>query len=255
MKDEIRKINFEGNLRRGADLEGTRKLEEIKYNEARRSMRMWPVPEGNETAEKAARDFMCNVLEIPRITVARIRIDFVRRVSSSRRSRVEDEVLVRFTDSDDRDVVQSFAPSLAKQGGKAGVRLDIPTHLKHVFRLLDAHGAELRKRNPLAKRSIKFGNTTRSLVLDAKIDEEDGWMRIDQRTAEEARKQRGISTSAIGCATPGGKAGRRVLMLPSPEDHSRSAFEQGCSGGWTKSGGSERGLVSETDRTSERSQE
>ena len=99
-------------------------------------MRMWPVPNGDENAEKAARDFMVNVPEVPRIMVARIRIDFVRRVSGARRSRVEDEVMVRFEDAHDRDTVQFYAANLAKHVGKAGIRLDKPVHLRHVFRLL-----------------------------------------------------------------------------------------------------------------------
>ena len=105
----------------GSEVREVLKLEEVEYNHARRSMRMWPVPEGDETAEKAARDFMTNVLEVPRITVSRIRIEFVRRVSATRRSRMEDEVLVRFMDVGDRDAVQSYAPNLAKWAGKAGI--------------------------------------------------------------------------------------------------------------------------------------
>ena len=136
-----------------------------------RSMRMWPVPEGDETAEKAARDFITNILEVPRITVARLRIDFVRRVSATRRSRVGEEVLVRFKDVGDRDAVQSYAPNLSKMNGKAGIRLEIPTHLRQTFRLLDSHGGEIKKKHALAKRSIRFDDSTNSLVLDVKISD------------------------------------------------------------------------------------
>ena len=60
-----------------ANIERIRKHEDAEYYKARRSMRMWPIPDGDECAEKAARDFMWNVLEVPRITISRIRIEFV----------------------------------------------------------------------------------------------------------------------------------------------------------------------------------
>ena len=107
-----------GSTKRSVCVEEIKRLEEVDYNKARRSMRMWPVLDGDESAEKAARDFLTNVLEVPRITVSRIRIDFVRRISGSRRSRVDDEVLVRFSDAQDRDVVQSYATNLSKNGRK-----------------------------------------------------------------------------------------------------------------------------------------
>ena len=205
--------------------------EDSEYDNARRSMRMWPVPEGDETAEKAARDFMTNVLDIPRIAVSRIRIEFVRRVSATRRSKIGEEVLVRFEDVGDRDVVQSYASNLAKHVAKAGIRLEIPTHLRQTFRILDIHSAELKRRHPTAKRSIKFEDASRGLVLDVKVSEEDGWIRVDPETAKKAGRERGLGGgSSIGRATPGGKAGRRALLLPSPEE--RTAFSQG---GWSQS--------------------
>ena len=41
---------------------------------------MWPVPDCNLYVETAARDFLTNTLKIPRLEVARIVIDFMRRV-------------------------------------------------------------------------------------------------------------------------------------------------------------------------------
>lgn len=74
--------------------------------------------------------------------------------------------------------------------GKDGVRLEIPAHLRQTFRLLDSHGAELKKRHPTTKRSIKFEDATGSLVLDVKIDDQEGWIRINPNMAEEARSLR-----------------------------------------------------------------
>ena len=227
VRDEIGKLRMEGSCNQR--VEDIKKLEEADYNDARQSMRMWPIPDGDETVKKATRDFMCNILDIPRLSVARIRINFVRRVSGARRSKIEKEVLVRFADTGDRDTVQSYAPNLARHGGKAGVRFEIPNHLRHIFRLLDAHGGELKKRHPSLKRSIKFDDAARSFVLDVKIAEDEAWTRIDPRMAEESRRLRDANgrQAVIGRASPGGKAGRRVLMLPSPGKENRTAFGQG----------------------------
>ena len=197
---------------------------------------------GDETAEKEARDFMVNVLEVPRITVARIRIDFVRRISGTRRSKVKDEVLVRFADAQDRDAVQSYATNLSKHIGKAGIRLDVPAHLRHVFRLLESHSAELKNRYPNAKRAIKFDDAARSLTLDVKIDEEEGWTRIDPETAERSRKARGHTGRLDAArALPGGKAGRRAMMLSPPKCLSGgdSSFTSAAIG-WASLSGSRR---------------
>ena len=198
---------------------------------------MWPIPDGDDTVEKSVRDFMCNILDIPRITVARIRIKFARRISTSRRSKVENEVLVRFADVGDRDVVQSFAPNLAKQNGKAGVRLEVPTHLRQAFRVLEGHSSELKKQHQNAKRSIKLDDSTLGLVLDVRISELDTWVRIDPKMVEESRKSRGTGegNGSIGRATPGGKAGRRALLIPSPGE-GRSSFTQSQTGGWGSTG-------------------
>lgn len=196
--------------------ETVRKRENVEYYEARRSLRMWPVPDGDETAEKAARDYMLNVLQVPRMTIARMAIDFVRRVSGARRSKIEDEVLVRFTEMSDRDVIKSYSSNLSKHIGKAGIRLEVPTHLRHVFRLLETHAAELRKCHPGTKWSIKFDDIEMSLALDVKVSEVDGWMRITPEAARKSRAQRGSVDVQAGRATPGGRAGRRALMLPSP---------------------------------------
>ena len=219
-------------LNLGAEARDVVKIEEAEYNAARRSMRMWPVPEGDENAEKAARDFMTNVLDVPRITVAKIRIEFMRRVSTTRRSRIAEEVLVRFMDVGDRDVIQSYAPNLSNHGGKAGIRLEIPTHLRHTFRILDNHSSESKKRHNGAKRLIKFEDSTKSLVLDMKISDEEGCIRIDAETARMAGKEIGFGGGNIGRATPGGKVGRRALLLFSPDE--RNAFSQNQSG-WSQS--------------------
>ena len=121
--------------------------------------------------------------------------------------------------------------------GKAGVRLEIPTHLRQTFRLLDSHGSEIKKRHPAAKRSIKFDDSSSSLVLDVKISEEENWIRVDPRAADEARKSRGYAGSSTGKATPGGKAGRRALLLPSPTNEGNS-FSQSEETGWSRSRGS-----------------
>ena len=249
VREEIGKLSTE--RPRGNRMDEILKVEEMEYNEARRSTRMWPIPDGDESVEKSVRDFMCSALQMPRLEVARIQLEFARRVSGARRSKINDEVLVKFRDTGDRDAVQSYAPNLANMAGKAGIRLEVPTHLRRVFRLLESHGGELKKAHPSVKRAIKFDDASRSLVLDVKINEGEGWMRVDPEMAEESKRIRGKTPNSSSLrACPGGKARRRVLMLPSPGKENVAGFEATSQAGWRR----QRGSSADSARSSERNE-
>ena len=180
---------------------------------------MWPVKGHDDQLTDASRKFMTSVLKIPQDTVSSLNIVLTRRVSQARRSKIKDEVLVKFDTVDERDVVQSYAPNLGALKGEAGIRLDFPAHLRRVFRLLESHGSLLKKRFPELKMLIKFDDSDLTLIMDVKLSPDDDWERVDEKGATESRKERVRLTEGTGTkkANPGGMAGRRALMLSSPE--------------------------------------
>lgn len=93
---------------------------------------------------------------MPKERVQKLRIDFFKIVDSSRRSKIQNEVMIRLKTVKERDYVQSFAPNLIGNSG-AGIRLDIPEHLQGTFKLLEGHANRLKARyKEGVKRSIKF---------------------------------------------------------------------------------------------------
>ena len=202
-------------------------VERHEYYEARRAMKMWPVRGSAEDLVQACREFMVKSLELPNDTAAELGIVSARKVKQARRSRIENEVLVKFRTIEERDIVQSYATNLAKLNGAAGIRMEIPAHLRQAFQLFETHGSLLRQRFSELKRSIKFDDEAMSLVMDVRLTAADNWERISVGDAQRSRRERENNGTSVR-ANPGGKAGRKALMLPSPgvafrrEDSSRS---------------------------------
>ena len=96
------------------------------------------------------------MLEVPGQVTKALNIVQIEKVEQARRSRVQNKVKVVFATSRERDLVQSYAANLAKQGGRAGIRMEVPEHLRGLFKLFEAHGASLRKKFPGLRRSIKI---------------------------------------------------------------------------------------------------
>lgn len=114
----------------------------------------------------------------------------VEKQSQTRRSKIQDEVLVMLETSQQRDVIQSFATNLAAVQGKAGMRLDIPDHLRGLFRLFEAHAAALRAEYGTVKRAIRFDDMNASLYMDVKLEDTE-WHRItdeEMRTIQEKNR-------------------------------------------------------------------
>ena len=91
------------------------------YLKCQRSIRIWPVRDSPEGLKMNCRSLLEDVLAIPREAVGSLQIECVRRIAQPRRSRVHEEVLVRFATSQQRDLVQSYANNLAQHNGKAGI--------------------------------------------------------------------------------------------------------------------------------------
>ena len=180
---------------------------------ARRTMMLWPVnlvETGN-----AVRHFIETTLEVPSQITKALNIVQIERIQQARRSRVQDEVKVVFATSRERDLVQSYAANLAKHEGKAGIRMDIPEHLRGLFKLYEAHGANLRQRFPGLRRSIKFDDTSQSLCMDVRMPEKQKWHRISEPEMREITRRNSNRPGSSGVSETGEdeRDRRRILGL------------------------------------------
>ena len=67
-----------------------------------------------------------------------------------------------------------------------GVRIDVPSHLQGVKRVLDEYGYVLKKEiGQEFKRNIKFDDMKRTLYMDICPHDENEWLRVDYDLAQE----------------------------------------------------------------------
>ena len=83
---------------------------------SRRSVRLWTVQE-TECLEKGVRRFMTFFLKMPAEVVGSLSFQTIEKQGQSRRSKIQDEVLVRLQTSHQRDIVQSYASNLVSAQG------------------------------------------------------------------------------------------------------------------------------------------
>ena len=188
------------------------------FLKSRRSTRLWPIPQSLNT-EESVREFFYTILSVPQSISKNVKIESVERVVQPRRSKISNEVLVRFQTTHDRDTIQSYAANLAGIDGKAGLRIDVPDHLRGVFRQFEAHAALLKQKYGAVKRSIKFDDAQQSFCMDVKL-ETTGWHRIDH---QEIRKAAALSKASQPPndlpATGADQEKKKILMMPeTPED-------------------------------------
>ena len=77
-----------------------------------------------------ARKFFSSKLAIPAEVVKGLEVESISRVAQARRSRIRGEVVVVFVNPDSRDIAQSYASNLAAHKGEAGLRMELPNHLR-----------------------------------------------------------------------------------------------------------------------------
>ena len=114
-----------------------------KYEEARRSLRLWPVAgEDQATIWKEALRFIHQKMCVRVEDCPKEKIRIIRRARPARRSIVGHEVIVSFWDRTTRDIVATHSKNLydfKDDSGMptAGTRLEYPSHLGQTFRNLD----------------------------------------------------------------------------------------------------------------------
>ena len=192
---------------------------EMNFLKSRRTIRIWPVDTDNGI-ERGVRNFMVSVLKIPNQVVQDLTFERIEKVCQARRSKVHDEILVRFLSSHTRDVIQSYANNLAEAQGKVGLRLDVPDHLRGLFRLFEMHAAALKARHGSLRRSIKFDDVTRSLSMDVKLDDTQ-WHRIsaEEMFRVERNKKNTPVTNTSASSGIAQAEKNRILMTTETTDY------------------------------------
>ena len=176
-------------------------------------MLIWPAR--GPTLEKAVCEFLTNILQIPEDTVKEFRYEHLEKIRQTRRSKIEDEVLVRFSTATDRDVAQSYASNLATAGSYVGLRLHVPEHLKGLFKQFEKHAGELKAKNPGLMRSMKQDDATQSLALDVKLSLSMSWQRISDHEMRQLTKLHTERNTLTSQANTSGKIAeeRRAALL------------------------------------------
>ena len=172
------------------------RAEDIEFARARRSLRLWPV-EGQNADDlwTAAGIFLGTKLGM-KGKLNKTMIEAISRVEIQSGPGVKSEALVRFVDNNTRDLVMGAAAMLApyvNAEGKptAGIRIEVPSHLRGDFRLLFKFGQILRTRHGKGtRRHVKFDDALGCLFLNLKLPGDATWSRVLLEVA-----RRGLVTS------------------------------------------------------------
>ena len=107
---------------------------------------------------------------------------------SRSKAKVHDEVIVRFQQVEDRNVVKSYSNGFAGNEGKAGLRLEIPDFLKGSHRVLEEHGIAIKNLYGRdTKRNVKFDDRNMDLMMDVKLPGSLNWHNVTIGQARQAK--------------------------------------------------------------------
>ena len=174
----------------------TSKADDIEFRRARRSVRIWPVTGSNADALWNSTGLFLGTKLGMSGKLDKTKIEDISRVEIPSGPGVKDEALVRFVDSELRDMVMGAAAMLAPYvdgNGKptAGLRIEVPHHLKQDFRLLFKFGQSLRTRHGKGtRRHVKFDDTSGGLYLNVKLPGDSTWSKVSTTVARRGLKVR-----------------------------------------------------------------
>ena len=154
-----------------------------RYWRCRRSLRFWPVS-GPDLVE-SVRDFLRSNLGYTNSTIEQDVGDFDVRKVVEPRSKIKNEVVAEFSSSSIRDFIKGQGFKL--EGKRAGIRIEVPHHLKSDFHVLQNLSYKLKMANKDMKRSIKFDDECCGMMLDIQMAGQD-WRRIRPDQARAARR-------------------------------------------------------------------
>ena len=164
---------------------------------ARRCLRFFPIIGKTENQMRTSLDkFFSEKLKIPTGDLSNDDINFIRRTRATKRSKIQDEVLVSFTSTAARDLVQSHAKNISSwigEDGKplAGVRMEVPERLMSDFKSLEQYGHAMREKYGREfKRHTKMDDAGLCVYLDVYLPGPKVWMRVDVDLARKDNQQR-----------------------------------------------------------------
>lgn len=181
----------------GVGRSGLTRQQEEAYDLHRRSLLCWPIKGPNYP--NAIRSFLVDKLKFSADFLVDMGHVDVKKFFDSKpppsKARApdpgssappKDEVIVTFSSRECRDKVKAAGIHLAGQTD-AGIRIHVPGFLLDSFHALQAVGYHMKKRDPNLRRSVKFDDENRDLVMDVRVDGE--WKRITSEQAKQAAKQ------------------------------------------------------------------
>ena len=161
--------------------------DERSYWKARCSLRVWPIP--GPALMQSATDFFRNKLKLDKPFCDKMGAITCRPIFNPR-SKIKDEATRTFETKQVRDAVKAATVNLAGRKGEAGIRIDVPEFLESQFRSLMSIGYDLKQKHKDCKRSIKFDDDKKELVMDVRLDEDSGWKRVCPQAANKVREAR-----------------------------------------------------------------
>ena len=167
-----------------------------EFRRARKSLRLWPVNgRTKDDLWHEAGIFMGTNLGMQG-KLDRTKIEEIVRPEIPSGPGAKDEVLVRFTDDTTRDMVLGaaalLAPFVDDQGKPtAGLRIEVPKHLRTEFRLLFKYGQNLRARHGKGtRRHVKFDDGAMTLFLNVRLPGDESWSRVSVEVARRGLRAR-----------------------------------------------------------------
>ena len=211
--NQTRMGNFEAELKRIRDAPATTALPgerapdpssatktDVEFDKARRSIRLWPVPGSAGPLVWQSTDlFLKHKLDLGD-RVKENMIEHIHRPDLPSGPGVNDEAVVLFREIETRDMVMGASSKLAPfvdSSGRptAGLRLEVPPHLRAAFRTLYKYGQSLRLRHGLGtRRHVKFDDLERSVYLNVKLPGDASWSRVSLDVAKRGLRARAIQS-------------------------------------------------------------
>ena len=149
---------------------------DLDYWRARKSLRLRPIGKGDD--KQLVIEYMKDHLKLEDSFIESMGEIWTERIPFGPKTRQKNEMLVRFTSVEARDVVRGSATNLAGQGADYGVRLEVPNHLKSDMKLLQSVSYDLKQRHPEARRNVLYDDEVTELVLDFCLREGQPWRRL-----------------------------------------------------------------------------
>ena len=181
----------------GDFLAGARTLQQenarrAKYEESRRTLRIWPISGHTEAQlQKELDSFLRGALLMTTSEIEALGIDSITRTRTQPGMRVHNEVRVSFHHYGERDLLARKGNLLATYVDEdskplEGIRMDIPDYLGADFRTLQNYGIKMRSiHGQDTRKYIKFDEPALGIFLELRLPGDTNWIKITPAAARE----------------------------------------------------------------------